>query len=114
MSRVRIATGQEARPVWRIHGLHSVSEMQIYPREDTGHQMPAVRDRRTAGENGKKRTQARLLRVQQISRMRFHDAAPADPRGMPEMRRGIHRGEARQAGRGENLYQRGLRLGSGS
>ena len=61
----------------------------------------------------KKGTPARLLRLQQISRMRFHDAALADPRAVPEMRRGIHRGEARQAGRGANLHQGRLRLGSG-
>ena len=47
MSRLRFATGEEARPVRRIHRLHRLSEVQVHPREDAGHQVPEVRDRRT-------------------------------------------------------------------
>ena len=45
VSRVRFATGEEARAVRRIYRLHRIPQVQVHPRQNTGHQMPEVRDR---------------------------------------------------------------------
>ena len=58
------------------------------------------------------RRRPHLLRLQPLSRLRFHHAARADQRAVPEMRRAIHRRKAHQAGKFPHLHQGRLRLGN--
>ena len=56
--RVRLATAEEARPLRRIHRLHGVSQVQVHPLEDAGHQVPEVRHGRTDRAHGPQRASA--------------------------------------------------------
>ena len=53
-----------------------------------------------------------FLRLQPLSRLRFHHAARADRRALPEMRRAVCGREAHEAGKFPRVHQRKLRLGN--
>ncbi len=66
------------------------------------------------GTSQRTRQGPHLLRMQPVSRLRFHHAARADQRAVPEVRRAVRRGEAHQARKFPRLHSRKLRLGRGS
>ena len=97
-----------------IHRLLRLSEMQIHAADHPGHQMSEVPRRRIRPPRHRARpwTRAHLLRLQPLSRLRFHHAARAHQRALPEMRRAVHRREAHQARQLPRVPQGRLRLGS--
>src|ERR1700691_847416 len=78
--------------------------------------MPEVQGRRICAPRNFTRTRCRphFLRLQPLSRLRFHHAARAAQRAVPEMRRALHRRKAHQARKFPHLHQGRLRLGNRS
>jgi hypothetical protein len=90
--------------------------VQVHASHHSGHQMPQVQGRRICAPRNFTRTRCRphFLRMQPLSRLRFHHAARAAQRAVPEMQRAIHRRKAHQARKFPQLHQGRLRLGNRS
>jgi DNA topoisomerase-1 len=108
---VRVEPRDQAGPLRRVHGLHELSQLQV--REDEIHRRSLSQGR---GRHRRAEVAARqsVLRLRQLSGLRFHAVEEADCRNVPRLRHAVPPRENYEEGRAPaRLQQRKLRVSAG-
>ena len=101
---VRVVPGHQAGALRRVHGVHELSDLQV--REDEEHRR-GLPERRRRHRRAEVAPRQGVLRVRQLSRLRFH-ALEASHRGsVPRVRHAVPAREDHEEGRAPARLQQG-------